>query len=71
MESHLRRHEKSTATTSNLAYKKINPEVGDCTFLQSATLQRQYTYWVTPPFRKATYGILCQVHLKHVVGMST
>ena len=40
MESHLIRHEKFTATTSNLACKKINPEFGDCTFLQSATLQK-------------------------------
>lgn len=37
----------------------------------SATSQRQYTHWDTPLLRRATYGILCQVHIKHVVGMLT
>ena len=30
--------------------------------------KRQYTHWATP-LRRATFGILCPVHIKYVVGM--
>jgi len=64
MESHLRRYEKFTATTSNLACKKINPEVEDCTFLQSATSRKTVHTLSYPTIQKSNIWDFMSVSYK-------
>ena len=71
MESYLRRHEKFIATTSNLTCKKFTLKLETVHSSKVPHRKRQYTHWATTLLRRATYGILCPVHIKHVVGMLT